>query len=718
MKEKKSFRYSFRVLSKEQRLYFALLVFFCLLGQFLFLDAFKKQKEAVAVSGAENFGESVSTGIALFLNQSVQTTQTLRNLYIEYDEDLYRGFDRICKRFMEDNSAIGSIYIAPDGIIQAAYPDSVEDSCIGFNMLEDPEQKESALKAIVTRRTTVAGPHALVEGGAGFIIRDPIFENGEFKAFTICVLDWDEFVRQVIQRIDSTNEMYHFGVWKEDNSYVLTDEYGFIFKDCDRNLSRKVDVPVLVPNDEWHLCVEPIDGWIGIKDMHVAIIGSSLIILLILFAVYTRQCDNSNRLNTLKYDRLTGLKNRISFYDEIKKLRANDLDGSYDVIVADIEGFKVVNSIYGSEAGDKILKHLAQAFSEEECIVVARYGGDQFIMLFESEKNKGIEYLTNRDKYIKETAPVSNFNIKYGFYGHIDLTLPANLICDRALLAARSILHNYEKIVADYNGPISIQNMKEHMLESSFQKAIDEEQFQVWYQPKFDAITEKLVGCEALVRWRLSDKMVPPNEFIHVFEDDGLIVKLDEFVFRKVCETLKYVQMIGGKTYPVSINISRASLNRKGTIQHYADIVKEYGIPIECVPLEITETTKTRDFEIKEFIEELKKEGFKIHMDDFGSGLSSLEALNILPFDVIKLDKSLIDYIGNPGGNELLRHVIELAHFKGMKVVAEGVEDKTQLEFLRSLKCDYIQGYYFSKPLDFEDSMILFTKLYKENRLS
>jgi len=168
--------------------------------------------------------------------------------------------------------------------------------------------------------------------------------------------------------------------------------------------------------------------------------------------------------------------------------------------------------------------------------------------------------------------------------------------------------------------------------------------------------------------------------------------------------------------FPVSVNLSRTSLAHKNTVSNYAEIVKEYGIPINLVPLEITETTKTRDLAIKEIVEDFKSYGFEIHMDDFGSGLSSMESLNILPFDVVKLDKSLIDYIGDPGGNELIRHCIELAHFKELKIVAEGVEKKEQLDFLRELNCDYIQGYYYSAPLSYEDSLLFFMKLYRENR--
>ena len=153
----------------------------------------------------------------------------------------------------------------------------------------------------------------------------------------------------------------------------------------------------------------------------------------------------------------------------------------------------------------------------------------------------------------------------------------------------------------------------------------------------------------------------------------------------------------------MSINVSRACLHHSGLIQKYKEIIKNNSILPDYVPLELTETYESSNLKLKELTATLKQEGFKIHMDDFGTGLSSLSCLNLLPFDVIKLDKSLIDFIGNDGGDEILRHTIELAHFKKMNVVAEGVETEEQLDFLRKLHCDIIQGYYFSKPRPYDD---------------
>lgn len=228
--------------------------------------------------------------------------------------------------------------------------------------------------------------------------------------------------------------------------------------------------------------------------------------------------------------------------------------------------------------------------------------------------------------------------------------------------------------------------------------------FNVWFQPKYDAATEKLVGAEALVRWQKPDgTMIPPYEFISLFEEDGLIVHLDEYVFRKVCEGIKFWYDRGEQVLSISVNVSRTTLHHDGIISKYKKIMEETGIPLDSISLEITESAAFTDKALISFAQELQDAGFILDMDDFGTGSSSLASLNILPFSAIKLDKSLIDFIGKEDGNELLRHTIELAHFKKMKVVAEGVETKEQLDFLKSLDCDVIQGYYFSKPLCNED---------------
>ncbi|MCR4742474.1 MAG: bifunctional diguanylate cyclase/phosphodiesterase [Treponema sp.] len=652
---------------------------------------------------AKLFAESIKTNITVELNKSIDSTGVLKNLYIKYDDVFYRDFEVLGEILIRDIKTMGSLYLAPNGIVSRAYPKSVYESTIGFDMLNDPEQQKDALRAIEEQSIIVAGPLNLIEGGTGLIIRNPAFTDRKFRGFSIAVVNWEVFKRNVTTSLYPSLNNYHFAVWKDFDEYNISDENGYIYSNVNKSISENVVVKIELPGDDWYLAVEPVDGWFNLRDSLLEFLIVILLFFVVNGLVIFSQIENAIVYHMIKHDPLTGILSRDAFYTTVEKLFKDHAYSSYDVLVADIEHFKFLNSVYGKEKCDEFLKYFAKEFEERGPKgISARYGGDQFVTVFPSENNQGKEYLKNQTAIAINNAPIKNVVVKYGFYGDVDKSLPVNLICDRALQAAKSVLHNYDKVVESYNGNFAKKLIKEQMFESAFENAIKTNQFKVWFQPKFDSFTEKMVGAEALVRWVKDDGVIAPSEFIYVFENDGLIVRLDEFVFTKVCDTVKFIMDEGLKIVPISVNLSRNSLYHKGMIERYKAIIQERGIPIEYIPLEITETSSTKNKQIKELSQNLKEVGFKIHMDDFGSGLSSMEILNILPFDELKLDKSLIDYIGEPGGNELLRHILELAHLKELMVVAEGVETKEQLDYLRNYNCDMIQGYYFKAPMSQE----------------
>ena len=201
-----------------------------------------------------------------------------------------------------------------------------------------------------------------------------------------------------------------------------------------------------------------------------------------------------------------------------------------------------------------------------------------------------------------------------------------------------------------------------------------------YLQPKYNTRTEQIVGAEALVRWKRPDgSIISPGEFIPLYEKNGQVL------------------------FPVSVNLSRASLYYDGMIERYVKIIEEMGILFGCVPIELTETASLYNEQIKELTEKLVETRFQLHMDDFGSGYSSMTSLNMLPFNVLKLDKSLIDFIDQERGHQVIRHTIALAHGLGMEVLAEGVEEKEQVDILKGMDCDEIQGFYYSRPLPYEE---------------
>ncbi|MBQ0027698.1 MAG: EAL domain-containing protein [Lachnospiraceae bacterium] len=407
----------------------------------------------------------------------------------------------------------------------------------------------------------------------------------------------------------------------------------------------------------------------------------------------------------MEIDELTGLYNRQAFYRRAQKLLDDNPDDIFDIAISDVANFKLINSVYGEGIGDEVIKYLGKFFLENtENGICARYGGDVFVGFAKSSPDRQGEWLTSLIERAKINSPVPNIVLKCGVYRNVDRSLSISAMCDRALLAVKSVKHNYTMPYATYAGPVSQRHLLANTYESMFDSAILNEEFVVYYQPQYNSATEEIVGIEALVRWQMSDgKFVSPGEFIPIFEENGLIARLDEYVFTKVCKKIKNWMDKGVRIIPISVNLSRASAFQLTTAKRYKEIADEIGVSPKMIPLELTESASIDNQRINEFMNELKEAGFELYLDDFGSGVSSLSCFNRLPFDEIKLDKSIIDCIGDVGGEELLRHIIELAHFKEMRVVAEGVEKKEQLDFLKELDCDVIQGFYFSKPLPYEE---------------
>lgn len=396
----------------------------------------------------------------------------------------------------------------------------------------------------------------------------------------------------------------------------------------------------------------------------------------------------------------TGLYTRQAFFHHASMLLDSSPDGTYQAVVVDIHNFKQVNSIYGENVGDDIIQYLAGKLKRlvPEGLV-AHYDGDSFVCLENVTAHTDVE-LEKAIRGIAKAAPIRNLFLKCGVYCCENASLPVSVICNRAFLALNSIKDDMNHAVARFDDPINQRICRERDMEARFEDALQNREFVVWYQPKFDVRTERMVGAEVLVRWRKQDGMVvSPGEFIPLFERDGLIIRLDEFVFRRVCRIQKKLLAQFGSVFPISVNLSRNSLHYPGMIERYARTVAEEELEAKCVPIELTESAEQQMIQIKDLAQKMVELGFPLHMDDFGAGYSSLGNLNALPFHVLKLDKSLVDYIGNYRGNQVLQHIISLAHGLGMDILAEGVETQEQVQFLREVGCDYIQGYYYSKPL-------------------
>lgn len=410
-------------------------------------------------------------------------------------------------------------------------------------------------------------------------------------------------------------------------------------------------------------------------------------------------------LTAVEHDELTGIYTRQAFFYHAKTLLKAKAEERFHLIVADIRDFKLINSSYGDKIGDEVLCYLAKTYTKMfKDGLVSRYGSDQFVCMTYGDWDLSLETMKKLTEEIAENAPIPNLMIKYGVYEDVDTSLPISVICDRGFMAIRSIRDNYEHSIAYYTEEMNQKQMQDRALENRFESAISNKEFVAYFQPKYDVKIEKIVGAESLVRWINSDgSMVMPGDFIPLYERDGLIVRLDEYIFRHVCEFQRELMEKGQELLPISVNLSRASIHYIGVVDRYVEIVKETGIPFSCVPIELTETATLNNVKIRDFTERLVNAGFALHMDDFGSGYSSLITLSELPFNTLKIDKSLVDCIGQQKGRMVVQQVIILAHGLGMNVIAEGVETAEQVKLLREMECDDIQGFYYSRPLPREE---------------
>lgn len=370
------------------------------------------------------------------------------------------------------------------------------------------------------------------------------------------------------------------------------------------------------------------------------------------------------------------------------------------VVQFDIRNFKNINQTYGEETGDRVLEYIAEnlrdAWGREA--VTCRLGADIFNIITAYEDEAELEMRMKRvaDKLqnFKEIA----YKFYFGVYFVTDKSVPLRKMTDYAALARKSGRDNVFNYVCYYTEQFSKMINNRHEIENEMENALETGQFKVYLQLKVRISDGKVIGAEALVRWVHPEKgIVPPNDFIPVFEKNGFIQRLDHYMHRQVCALIRKWIDMGLEPVPVSANVSQAYLNTD-LPERILEVVQEYNIPIDLFQIEITETYENRQVEI--CIDEFKKRGFTLLMDDFGSGYSSLNTLSNTRFDVIKLDRGFLgSYLLNERCKKVVTHTIAMANDIGLGLVAEGVETQEQAVFLDDSGCKCAQGFLYSRPV-------------------
>ena len=420
--------------------------------------------------------------------------------------------------------------------------------------------------------------------------------------------------------------------------------------------------------------------------------------------------ESEEKYNYLAFhDVLTGLPNRRSLYEDSDRLFSKNNVGRSSLLFIDMDNFKYINDTMGHEFGDLLIKTASERLSEKlyrDCTLY-RLGGDEFIILaegFEQDRSEGMaaDILSDfkEEFYVKDIALHISFSLGIAIYPEHGRTVEELIkSADIAMYKAKESGRNTHIVYDTYMNKDFAERM---IIEKHLHTAMENNEFELYYQPQLDLTSNRVTGLEALIRWKSPELgFVSPMKFIKIAEDTHLIIQLGEWVLIRACEFLKNLHRNGYSDLTMSVNISTIQIFQSDFNDKVLRILEQFELDPRFLELEITETILIESFEaVYKKLRALREKGIGIALDDFGKGYSSLSYLKQLPISTLKIDKCFIDNVSLYEENRIItRHIIDMGRSMGISVVAEGVEQQEQLDYLIKYECDKMQGYLFSKPL-------------------
>jgi EAL domain-containing protein (putative c-di-GMP-specific phosphodiesterase class I)/CheY-like chemotaxis protein len=475
--------------------------------------------------------------------------------------------------------------------------------------------------------------------------------------------------------------------------------YEFLHAVKDDDLLKEIPVVVATGSsdiEEEERCLE-----LGASDFVIKPYKKNIVLKRISNIIRLR--ESASTLKEVEFDDLTGVFTRQAFFHHAQKVLQDNPDIDFTLAISDIQDFTLVKERYGMKvANDLLLRNVALLRKAQvENYVFGRYDDNQFIVMAPSSERYAEIRKQRRGRLTIPLPEEGVAVLKFGVKRSIEHDVSIKEHCRHVLMALDTIKHVY-----GVNYTLFDENMQKYYdrriaIERSMVKALENGDFQIFYQPKHDSRTGELIGAEALVRWTHPEfGFLSPAEFIPVFEQTGFISEVDFYAWKRTCMNQREWQDKGLRIVPISVNCSRSELLQNDFLHKWFKPLKDSALSSQYMHLEVTESLFTEHFDkLSEVLRECQQRGVKIELDDFGTGYSSLSMFQLLPLDIIKFDMAFVKGLDNPRQARVMAACVRLVHNLGLKSIAEGVETSQQLEKVKEMGIDAVQGYYYSRPL-------------------
>lgn len=655
---------------------------------------------------------------------SAFTSAQILAFEVEHNNGDNEWFEEYANTLIQSIGGIENLQLAPDGIIEKIYPLEGNESAIGLDVVSMPRLREEAMLAIKDKRLFALGPVPLVQGGVAVISRAPIFlyrgtQREIFWGLASAVIYLDNLL-EATQLKQLENEGYQYSLSRKHagtNEQIILSSSFIPLKDI------QASTDLILPVGTWTLSVsKTLDAQLTARSITGYVI-SLLVAFLLSIALYailiqplrlrTLVKEKTTELQQLAYqDPLTGLPNRRYLQDRLPRiLYSNQKRKRISAFIYfDLDNFKRINDTIGHDVGDKVLALVADRLNKLKgrSDLVVRLGGDEFGILI-GDINDQKEAETHANKILESIrAPLKMDTKDYILstslgiamipeHGYDLVTIMQN--ADMALYQAKSKGKNQFSF---YTEKMKISTHNLIQVEDDLSQALQENEFELYFQPQFDLKTNQVFGAEALIRWNHPEKgLIFPNDFIPLAENTGQVVALGYWVLENSIKYLAKRKQEGRPNILLHINLASKQLCDPHFVTLVQELLIRYQVPATSIAFEITETSILEDIHLaRGLLQKLKDMGIGIAIDDFGTGYSSLAQLKNLPVDLLKIDRSFVmDLEKDPDDRKIVEAIIAMAHKLNIRVLAEGIETRAQWKMLAAFQCDFGQGFYVSKAV-------------------